>query len=144
MWSNVYDHLTKLFIIRRESLVFFSEMSHVLLQGHKLLRLGARYWLGAPNGWDTTGRSQVLGCSVGEPRTPDFYRVHQTILTPSTNPDRNPDNNLQNKMVERTYHEVLSAVVNELLHPILAVFTLHVCLYKQLYWAQLTSKRRSQ
>jgi hypothetical protein len=55
-----------LFIICRELLVFFSEMSRVLLQGHKLLRLGARYWLGAPNGWDTTGRQQGLGRSVGE------------------------------------------------------------------------------
>jgi hypothetical protein len=27
------------------------------------------------------------------------------------------NNYLQNKMVERTYHEVLSTVVNELLHP---------------------------
>jgi hypothetical protein len=34
---------TKLFIIRRELLVFLGEMSRVLLQGHELLRLGARY-----------------------------------------------------------------------------------------------------
>jgi len=47
--------------------VFFSELSRVLLQGHELLRLGARYWLRAPNGWDTTGRPQVLDRSVGEP-----------------------------------------------------------------------------
>jgi hypothetical protein len=46
-------------------------------------------------------------------------------------------------MVERTYHEVLSTVVNELLHPLLAVFTPHVRLYKQLHWARLTSKKRS-
>jgi hypothetical protein len=46
-------------------------------------------------------------------------------------------------MVEQTYHIVLSAVVNELLHPLLAVFTTHVRLYKQLHWVQLTSKRRS-
>jgi hypothetical protein len=39
----------------------------VLLQGHELLRLGARYWLGAPNDLNTTGRPQVLGRSVGEP-----------------------------------------------------------------------------
>ena len=57
---------TKLFIIRRELLVFLSEMSRVLLQGHELLRLGAWYWLGAPNGWDIMGRPQVLGPSVGE------------------------------------------------------------------------------
>jgi hypothetical protein len=29
--SHVHDHLAELFIIRRESLVFFGEMSHVLL-----------------------------------------------------------------------------------------------------------------
>jgi hypothetical protein len=36
-------------------------------------------------------------------------------------------------MVERTYHKVLSMVVNELLHPFLAVLPLHVRLYKQLH-----------
>jgi hypothetical protein len=46
-------------------------------------------------------------------------------------------------MVERTYHKMLSAVVNELLHPFLAVITPHIRLYKQLHWARLTSKRRS-
>jgi hypothetical protein len=46
-------------------------------------------------------------------------------------------------MIERTYHEVLSTVVHELLYPLLAVLTPHVRLYKQLYWARLTSKRRS-
>ena len=46
-------------------------------------------------------------------------------------------------MVERTSHKVLNAVVNELLHPLLAVFTPHVRLYKQLHWAWLTFKRRS-
>jgi hypothetical protein len=50
--------------------VFFGELSHMLLQGHELLRLGARYWLGAPNGWNTTGRPQVLRRSVGEPVNP--------------------------------------------------------------------------
>jgi hypothetical protein len=73
LWCHVHDHLAKLFIIHRELLVFFSEMSRVLLQGHKLLRLGARYWLGAPNGWDTMGRPQVLCRSVGEP-------VHQIFI----------------------------------------------------------------
>jgi hypothetical protein len=29
-------------------------------------------------------------------------------------------------MVERTYHKILSAVIDELLHPLLAVFTPHV------------------
>jgi hypothetical protein len=46
-------------------------------------------------------------------------------------------------MVERTYHKVLSTVVNKLLHPLLTVLTLHVCLNKQLHWAWLTSKKRS-
>jgi hypothetical protein len=52
-------------------------------------------------------------------------------------------NNLQNKMNERTYHEVLSMVVHELLHPFLAVLTPHMRLYKQLHWTWFTSKRRS-
>jgi hypothetical protein len=46
-------------------------------------------------------------------------------------------------MIDRTYHEVLSTVVHELLHPLLAVLTPHVCLYKQLHWARFTSKKRS-
>jgi hypothetical protein len=33
------------------------------------------------------------------------------------------------------YRKVLSSVVDELLHPFLAVFTLHVRLYKKLHWA---------
>jgi hypothetical protein len=53
------------------------------------------------------------------------------------------NNNLQNKMNERTYHEVLSTVVHELLHPLLAVLTPHMRLYKQLHWTRFTSKRRS-
>jgi hypothetical protein len=53
------------------------------------------------------------------------------------------NNNLQNKMNERTYHEVLSTVVHELMHPLLAVLTPHMRLYKQLHWTQLTSKRCS-
>jgi hypothetical protein len=46
-------------------------------------------------------------------------------------------------MVERTYHKVLSVVVNELLRPLLAILTPHVRLNKQLHWARLTSKRRN-
>jgi hypothetical protein len=34
----------------------FCEMSRMLLQGHELLRLGARYRLRVLNGWHTTGR----------------------------------------------------------------------------------------
>ena len=42
------------------------------------------------------------------------------------------NSNLRKKMVERTYHEVLSAIVDELLHPLLAVFSSHVRLHKKL------------
>jgi len=52
----------------------YNKLSRVLLQGHELLRLGARYWLGAPSGWETTGRPQVLGRSVGEHVYPIFIR----------------------------------------------------------------------
>jgi len=47
LWSNVHDHLVEVLIIRRE-------LSVLLFQGHELLRLGARYWLGAFDGWGTT------------------------------------------------------------------------------------------
>jgi hypothetical protein len=43
------------------------------------------------------------------------------------------NNNLQKKIVERTYHKVLSAVVNKLLHLFLAVFIPHVRLHKKLH-----------
>jgi len=65
LWSHVHDHLSELFIIRRESFIFFSEMGRMLLQG-ELPRLGTWYRLRAPSGWDTTGRPQVLGRSVKE------------------------------------------------------------------------------
>jgi hypothetical protein len=38
---------------------------------------------------------------------------------------------------------VMTAVVHELLHPFLEVFTPHVRLNKQLHWARLTSKKHS-
>jgi len=44
----------------------------LLFQGNELLRLGARYWWRAPNGWDTTSRTQVFSRSVGEPLDPIF------------------------------------------------------------------------
>jgi len=44
----------------------------LLFQGSELLRLGARYWWRAPNGWDTTSQMQVFSCSVGEPVDPIF------------------------------------------------------------------------
>jgi len=65
LWSHVHDHLSELFIIRRESFIFFSEMGRMLLQ-RELPRLGTWYRLRAPSGWDTTGRPQVLGRSVKE------------------------------------------------------------------------------
>ena len=52
--------MTELIIIRRESFI-------LLFQGHELLKLGVGYWWRAPNGWNTTGRPQVFGRSVGEP-----------------------------------------------------------------------------
>jgi hypothetical protein len=56
----------ELCVLRWYVVVFVGEMSRVLLQGHELLRLGA------PNGWNTTGRPQVVGRSVGEPVNPIF------------------------------------------------------------------------
>ena len=66
IWSHIHVHSAEFFIIRRESFIFFSEMGCMFLQGHKLLKLGARYQLRAPNGWDTMSHLQVLGYSVGE------------------------------------------------------------------------------
>jgi hypothetical protein len=42
-------------------------------------------------------------------------------------------------MIERTYHKVLSTVVHELLHSLLAVLTPYMHLYKQLHWARIIS-----
>jgi hypothetical protein len=64
----------ELCVLRWYVIVFLGELSRVLLQGHELLRLGARYWLGAPNAWNTTGRPQVVGHSVGEPVNLIFIR----------------------------------------------------------------------
>jgi len=163
IWSDLHDHLTELIIIRRELLI-------LLFQGNELLRLGARYWWRAPNSWDTTGRPQVFGCSVGEPVDLIFFgstrrsHLHPQIwigrrIVPISLPQPaiigllkifkkssysiQENNNLQNKMNERTYHEVLSKVVHELLHPLLAVLTKHMRLYKELHWIGLTSKRHS-
>jgi len=97
----------------------------------------------------------------GPPNDPTSIHLHldgskdRPHISPSTSYYRSPDfffkssysiqenSNLQNKMIERTYHEVLSMVVHELLHPLLAVLTPHMRLYKQLHWTWLTSKRRS-
>jgi hypothetical protein len=63
-----------------------------------------------------------ISSSTGYYRSPEiFLKNHHSIQE---------NNNLQNKMNERTYHEVLSTVVHELLHPFLAVLTLHMRLYK--------------
>ena len=139
-------------------------MGCMLLQGRELLRLGGRYRLQAPNGWDTTGHLQV-GRGVGEFAhlisigSTRWSYLHPQIwieiqvgrrIVPVSLPQSaiiclleikklkssnliQVNNNLQKKMVERTYHKVLSAVVNELLHLFLAVFTLHVCLHKKLH-----------
>jgi len=83
----------------------------------------------------------VEGSSHISPST-DYYRSHENEKR-NHHIQFNKNNKLWNKMVERTYHKVLSMIVNELLHPFLAVFTPHVRLYKQLHWARLMSKRCS-
>ena len=72
LWSYVHNNLVELFIIRRELLILLGEISRVLFQGHNLLILGAQYWLGAPNGWDTMSCPQVIVCSVRESVHPIF------------------------------------------------------------------------
>jgi len=93
--------VAKLFIIHREVLVFFGELSHVLLQGHELLRLDARYWLRAPNGWDTTGRLQVLGRSVGE-------LVHPIVIGSTRRSYLHPQIWIEIRMGRRIVHISLS------------------------------------
>ena len=174
LWSHVHDHLAELFIISRESLIFFSEMSRVLLQGHKLLRLGPWYRLELPlveTLWITRKFSAVVLKSSytqffsGLPD--DLASIHKSglksewvegsslylslnqllyvswKLKKKTSNSIQENNNLRKKIVEQTYHKVLSVVVDELLHPFLAVFTPYVRLNKKLHWAWLTSKRRS-
>jgi hypothetical protein len=87
------------------------------------------------SGW-VEGSSPYLSLSTGYYRFLENEKRNHHIQF-------NKNNNLQNKMVEWTYHKVLSVVVNELLHLLLAVLTPHVRLYKQLHWTQLTSKRHS-
>jgi hypothetical protein len=136
-------------------LILFGEMSHVLLQGHDLLRLGTQYRLRAPNGWDNTVRPQVLDYSVGESvhlisiRSTWWSCLHPQIrieiragrrIVPISLPQpivicwlkiktkiskfNSRNNKLRKKMFKWTYHEVLIAVVDKMLHPFLAVFTL--------------------
>ena len=69
--------------------------------------------------------------SVGEKHTDGFTdgsdpSVKQSSVNPISVANSVQNNNLQNKMNERTYHEVLSTVVHELLHPFLAVLTPHM------------------
>ena len=165
LWFHVHDHLAELFIICQKSLIFFSEMGRMLLQGHELLRLGARYRLRAPNDWDTTGCPQVLDRNVGESAHPisigstrrrsclhpqirnEIWVGERNILVSLHQPavicllkiktkiikSIQENNNLRKKMIERTYHKVLSMVVDELLHPLSAIFTSHVRLHKKLH-----------
>jgi hypothetical protein len=56
--------------------------------------------------------------STGYYRSPDFFFKSSYSIQ--------ENNKLRNKMIEQTYHEMLSTVVHELLHPLLAVLTPHV------------------
>ena len=69
LWSYVHDDLAELFIIRRELLILLGEIICVLFQGHNLLKLGAQYWLGAPNGWDTTVARKLSAIVLESPYT---------------------------------------------------------------------------
>jgi hypothetical protein len=89
--------------------------------------------------WSKSGwveGSSHISPSTGYYRSPENKKRNHHIQF-------NKNNKLWNKMVERTYHKVLSTIVNELLHLFLVIFTPHVRLYKQLCWARLMSKRCS-
>jgi len=47
-------------------MINYNLISFLVLNFNYKYRLGTWYWLGAPNDWDTTGRSQVLDRSVEE------------------------------------------------------------------------------
>jgi len=121
--------------------VFIGELSRVLLQGHELLRLGARNWLRAPNGWNTTGRPQVVGRSVGEPVNPIFigstwqsnlhpqirikFRMGQNIvpvsLLPSTDYYKSPKIKKSNHHIQFNKHNNLeSKMVEQTYHEMLS------------------------
>jgi len=87
---------------------------------------------------------QIVPISLSQPAIIGLLKIPSVKKSSNAIQDAiQENNNLQNKMNERTYHEVLSTVVHELLHPLLAVLTPHMRLYKQLHWTRLTSKRCS-
>jgi len=83
---------------------------------------------------------RMVSISLPQPTIIGLLKIFKKIIIQDAIQE---NNNLQNKMNERTYHEVLSMVVHKLLHPLLAVLTPHMRLYKQLHGTRLTSKRRS-
>jgi hypothetical protein len=74
---------------------------------------------------------QIVPISLPQPAIIGLLKIPSVKKSSNTIQE---NNNLQNKMNERTYHEVLSMVVHELLHPLLVVLTPHIRLYKQLHW----------
>jgi len=64
-----------------------------------------------------------ISLSTGYYRSPDFFLKKSSYSIQE-------NNNLQNNLIDRTYHKMLSTVVHVLLHPLLAVLTPHVRLYK--------------
>jgi hypothetical protein len=78
--------------------------------------------------------SRIVPISLPQPTIIGFLKIPSIKKSSNAIQDAiQENNNLQNKMNERKYHEVLSTIVHELLHPLLAVLTPHMRLYKQLH-----------
>jgi hypothetical protein len=70
---------------------------------------------------------RIVPISLPQPAIISLLKIPSVKKSSNTIQDAiQENNNLQNKMNERTYHELLSTVVHELLHPLLAVLSPHM------------------
>jgi hypothetical protein len=169
LWSHLHDYLTELVIIRWELLILLFQCNELLRLGvwywwrasnswdttsqtqvfsrsvgepvdpifigsTRRSRLHPQIWIKIWMGRRIVPISLPQSAIIGFLKIPSVKKSSNAIQE---------NNNLQNKMNERTYHKVLSTVVHELPHPLLAILTPHMHLYKQLHWTRFTSKRRN-
>jgi len=153
LWSHLHDYLTELIIIRRELLILLFQRNELLRLGVRYWWRASNCWdttsrtqvfsrsVGEPVDLifiGSTKRSRlhpqiwieiwmgrrIVPISLPQPAIIGILKI--PLVKKSSNAIQDAiqeNNNLQNKMNERTYHEVLSTVVHELLHSLLAVLT---------------------
>jgi len=173
LWSHLHDYLTKLIIILWELLILLFQCNELHRLAVRYWWRASNDWdttswtqvfsrsvgepvdpifIGStrrshlhPQIWIEIWMSrQIVPISLPQPAIIGLLKIPSVKKSSNAIQDAiQENNNLQNKMNERTYHEVLSTVVHELLHHLLAVLTPHRRLYKQLHWTWLTSKRRN-